>query len=123
MVEIIINDKDRESKKETIIINPQEKQAVVIEAPKKNRPAKKTVKNIKKKDAIIIESEKNKPAKKARNSVVQKTTINEMTKVLKANQELVDEMIKVNTIIMENVLKLSVSVASLTEKMTTFLIK
>ena len=123
MVEIRINDdssarimsekKAEQSPKETVIVTRQ-------------RPAKPRPAQIVKKETIIIKEKTKKPKrknKKAGGPKISQKTINELMAVMRANQQLVDEMIKVNTGIMENVVRLSSSVASLTEKINSFLVK
>ncbi|MBI5332128.1 MAG: hypothetical protein HZB65_01000 [Candidatus Aenigmarchaeota archaeon] len=121
MVEIRIGEgsnivKTEEPKKETIIITQPGKQLT----KKETMIIKERVKKVPiKKETIVI---KDRP-KRARKQLKPNSskTMGEMIAVMRANQQLVDEMIKVNTGIMENVVRLSSSVALLTEKINSFI--
>ncbi|MFH0836843.1 MAG: hypothetical protein V1870_01820 [Candidatus Aenigmatarchaeota archaeon] len=100
--------------KKTIVITetkqqPEENKAIIVAQPNQ---VKKT---------IVIKEKKPRKAKKPRKPPVLSKTMGEMIAVMKANQQLVDEMIKVNTGIMENMVRLSSGVALLTEKMNSFI--
>ena len=102
------------------------KETIIIKQPRSRRrprPKKKTV--IIKQRTVYRNRPKKKAVKKAsfNNPNSQKRTIDEMLKLVKANQILVDEMIRINSGVMENVIKLSSSVAVLTDNMNNFLTK
>lgn len=107
------------------------KETIIIRQPSRRRVKR----NVKPKTVIVRQRTvyRNRPKKKTskrRPSSVnvtvvneQKRTIEEMLKLVKANQVLVDEMIRINSGVMENVIKLSSSVAVLTDNMNAFLTK
>ncbi len=138
MVEIRIGDEKKDAK-DTVVITPKkdepkvEKQTIIIREPAKRRVRKRPAPKKPRPVQVIVKSPqakavKKKPVKKT--TIVKKvtTTVNkkvtdDMIRVLRANQNLVDEMVKLNTQVMDNVIRLSTSVTVLTDKMNDFLAK
>ena len=137
MVEIRIEDENK--KDDVVTINPGtkdkkpvEKQTIIIKERTARKRAKKRSKP-KTRSTIIVKTpvqkktkKTSKPKKKAKKRTVRvakKKTVDQMVKVLEANQNLVDEMIKLNTGVMDNVITMSSSLTLLTERMDSFLQK
>ncbi|MBI4895745.1 MAG: hypothetical protein HY831_04605 [Candidatus Aenigmarchaeota archaeon] len=103
------------------------KETIIIRQPRARRRARPKRKTVIIKQRTVYRNRSKKRAKVVRKINVnvneQKRTIDEMLKLVKANQVLVDEMIRINSGVMENVIKLSSSVAVLTDNMNNFLTK
>ncbi|GEM_PF-5466296 len=101
------------------------KETIIIKRSRPRRKARARRKTIIVKQRTVYNNRSRKKTVKKLSPVIneQKRTIDEMLKLVKANQVLVDEMIRINSGVMENVIKLSSSVAVLTDNMNNFLTK
>lgn len=111
-----------------VVIEPEKKEiikeTIIIKEPKKRR--RKTKPIVKNQTIVIQRPQKRKKTKKVKivkKIDVNKKHLNDLMTLVKANQKLVYDMVKINADVMDNVVKLSSSVASLTDSMNGFLSK